>query len=88
LIRVGRVDCDIPIGPLDQRATEAMFVSFYGEDARPMIWAYTTSAHFKPRTGAELQLLFMTHDAPSAIARLRADEQPAVTEIRRAARVA
>lgn len=64
LIRPGRVDCDIEVGRLDREQTEAMFVAFYGEAA---IEGYTRSAAFRPHTGADLQVLFMTEGAERAV---------------------
>jgi hypothetical protein len=90
MIRQGRVDCDIEIGPLDRIATEEMFASFYGRSFLALIRSYTHSPHFVPRTGAELQLIFMTHDAEQAVAALAGHryEQSSVTEIRPATRTA
>jgi chaperone BCS1 len=59
LIRPGRIDHDIEIGPLNAQATEEMFVSFYGDEYRYLIRGYTTSRHFIPQTGAECQRVFM-----------------------------
>jgi mitochondrial chaperone BCS1 len=60
LIRPGRIDCDIEVARLDREQTEVMFVAFYGEESRALIQAYVASASFRPHTGADLQVLFMT----------------------------
>jgi chaperone BCS1 len=75
LIRPGRVDCDIEIGRLDREQTEAMFVAFYGEAERPAIERYTRSAEFRPHTGADLQVLFMTEGAERAVECLTTGER-------------
>lgn len=71
LIRPGRVDHDLEIAPLDRHATAAMFVAFYGEDRLPLVEGYTGSNAFRPHTGADLQVLFMSESAEAAVAALR-----------------
>lgn len=70
LIRPGRVDCDLEITSLDIKATEEMFIAFYGQETKSLIQSYTRSPQFKPHTGAVLQQLFMTENADRAIERL------------------
>jgi len=71
LIRPGRVDCDLEITVLEPEAAEDMFVAFYGDESKSLIRSYTTSSFFKPRTGAELQQIFMTESAEQALKALR-----------------
>ena len=70
LVRSSRIDHDIEVGLLDADATEAMFVAFYGEDSRRLIRPVVSANDFEPRTGADLQAMFMTADATEAVARL------------------
>ena len=70
IVRPGRIDDVIEIGPLSLDAARAMFRAFYGRDG---IAAYT------PRTGAQLQRMFSTMSAEAAeaeLARLAASERP------------
>jgi SpoVK/Ycf46/Vps4 family AAA+-type ATPase len=67
LIRRGRVDVDIKVEPLDRDQTAAMYVAFYGEENRHEIERYVTRASFRPHTGADLQVLFMTETAEDAV---------------------
>jgi chaperone BCS1 len=57
IVRPGRIDVVIEIGPLSLDSARAMFKAFYGRDG---LSAYT------PRTGAELQQLFSTLTADEA----------------------
>ncbi|MFO1166816.1 MAG: AAA family ATPase [Rhodoblastus sp.] len=63
IVRPGRIDDVIEIGPLSLDCARDMFRAFYGRDG---IAAYT------PRTGAELQRLFSTKSAEQAEAALAA----------------
>jgi mitochondrial chaperone BCS1 len=61
IVRPGRIDEVIEVGPLSLESARAMFRAFYGREG---IGAYT------PRTGAELQRMFSTMSAESAEAEL------------------
>jgi chaperone BCS1 len=61
IIRPGRIDDVIEIGPLTHESARRMFRAFYGHDG---VSAYA------PRTGAELQLMFSTMTAQEAEAAL------------------
>lgn len=61
IIRPGRIDDVIEIGPLSVESARAMFKAFYGRDG---ITNYT------PHTGAELQVMFSTLSAERAEAEL------------------
>ncbi len=61
IVRPGRIDEVIEIGPLSLESARAMFKAFYGRDG---ITGYA------PRTGAELQRLFSTMTAEAAEAEL------------------
>ncbi len=61
IVRPGRIDEVIEIGPLSLASARAMFKAFYGRDG---IKGYT------PRTGAELQQMFSTMTADAAEAAL------------------
>lgn len=70
LLRSSRIDHDIEVGPLDAEATESMFVTFYGDTCQGAVGQWVSSPKFRPRTGADLQSLFMTADAATAIENL------------------
>jgi chaperone BCS1 len=57
IIRPGRIDEVIEIGPLSVASARRMFKAFYGRD-------YT--GDYSPRTGAELQVMFSTKTAEEA----------------------
>ncbi|MGE5370251.1 MAG: AAA family ATPase [Chloroflexota bacterium] len=57
IVRPGRIDEVIEVGPLSLESARAMFAAFYGREG---IAAYT------PRTGAELQQMFSTMTAEEA----------------------
>lgn len=57
IVRPGRIDDVIEIGPLSIESARAMFRAFYGRDG---VERYT------PRTGAELQQMFSTMSAEAA----------------------
>lgn len=57
IIRPGRIDEVIEVGPLSRACARQMFKAFYGRDG---IDAYV------PRTGAQLQQMFSTHSAEAA----------------------
>lgn len=61
IVRPGRIDDVIEVGPLSLASARVMFKAFYGRDG---IGAYT------PRTGAELQQMFSTLTAEAAEAEL------------------
>jgi chaperone BCS1 len=71
LIRPGRVDEDMLIGPLDRETTAQMFAAFYGEQNVQLILPYLSSPGFQPKTGAQLQLAFMASDPVEAINNLK-----------------
>jgi chaperone BCS1 len=74
IVRPGRIDEVIEVGPLSLASARAMFKAFYGRDG---ITAYT------PRTGAELQRMFSTLEAGTAEAELaRVAQAQAVASIR------
>ena len=74
IVRPGRIDEVIEVGPLSLASARAMFKAFYGRDG---ITAYT------PRTGAELQRMFSTLEAETAEAELaRVAQAQAVASIR------
>jgi chaperone BCS1 len=71
LIRKGRVDLDIEIGPLDKKAVGEMFMAFYGKEAYYLVEPYLNSKEFRKRTGADLQAIFMTENDPNkAVAKM------------------
>jgi hypothetical protein len=55
-----------------------MYVAFYGEECRPLIVAYIASGDFRPHTGADLQVLFMTETAPEAVRCLFSGDRRAI----------
>jgi chaperone BCS1 len=61
IIRPGRIDEVIEIGPLSRESARRMFRAFYGRDG---------IGDYAPRTGAELQLMFSTMSAEDAEAAL------------------
>lgn len=61
IVRPGRIDDVIEVGPLSQASARQMFRAFYGRDG---VDAYS------PRTGAELQQMFSTMTAEEAEAKL------------------
>jgi chaperone BCS1 len=61
IIRPGRIDDVIEIGPLSVASARAMFKAFYGRDG---------IGHYIPRTGAELQQMFSTLSAEASEAEL------------------
>lgn len=70
LVRPGRIDEVLEIGPLPVESARQMFRVFYGREG---------IGDYQPRTGAELQQLFSTRDAAQA-------EQELAAPPRRAAR--
>lgn len=73
IVRPGRIDDVIEVGPLSLESARAMFKAFYGRDG---IHAYT------PRTGAELQQMFSTQSADVSEAELARQAAPAVAAMR------
>lgn len=61
IVRPGRIDEVIEIGPLSLDSARAMFRAFYGRDG---------ITRYSPRTGAELQQMFSTMPADAAEAKL------------------
>ena len=61
IIRPGRIDDVIEIGPLSHESARRMFRAFYGRDG---------VERYAPRTGAELQLMFSTLTAQESEAAL------------------
>jgi chaperone BCS1 len=61
IIRPGRIDDVIEIGPLSRKSAQRMFRAFYSRDG---------IGEYVPRTGAELQLMFSTMNAQDAEAAL------------------
>jgi mitochondrial chaperone BCS1 len=72
IVRPGRIDDVIEVGPLSIESGRAMFKAFYGRDG---ITGYT------PRTGAYLQQLFSTHTAEAAEAELARVPPPVVAVV-------
>lgn len=68
IVRPGRIDDVIEVGPLSLASARAMFKAFYGREG---IEAYT------PRTGAELQQMFSTLSPEAAEAELARLAAPA-----------
>jgi chaperone BCS1 len=62
LIRPGRLDCCIEIGPLDYEDMAKMFKSFYGNSK-----GLTGSQGYKPMVGAKLQEIFMRQKQKEAV---------------------
>lgn len=80
LTRKGRVDEMIEIGPLDFETMDDMFRKFYGEGIQytvetlgqgVMHLEWVSKEAYKPKTGAELQEIFLTCTAEEAIERLK-----------------
>ncbi len=72
IVRPGRIDDVIEIGPLSLESARAMFRAFYGREG---ITAYA------PQTGASLQRLFSTHDADTSEIELAQRAQDAVNSL-------
>jgi chaperone BCS1 len=71
LIRPGRVDHDLEIGPIGPDAVRAMFIAYYGEEHAELIEPYVRGQSFRARPGAEVQQVFIEESAPaSAVHRL------------------
>lgn len=62
IVRPGRIDDVIEVGPLSQESAQQMFRAFYDRDGL---------ADYTPRTGAELQQMFSTLPAEAAEAALK-----------------
>lgn len=67
LIRKGRVDMTIEVGPLSQQVMRMMFANFYGEDSLPILDHYLDEFEYVPRTGAILQDIFMNNTVGSCL---------------------
>ena len=61
IVRPGRIDEVVEIGPLSRESARAMFIAFYGHDGL---------GNYAPRTGAQLQQMFSTMPAEAAAAAL------------------
>ena len=61
IVRPGRIDEVVEIGPLSRESARAMFIAFYGHDGL---------GDYAPRTGAQLQQMFSTMPAEAAAAAL------------------
>lgn len=72
IVRPGRIDEVIEVGPLSLESARAMFHAFYGRDG---IGAYS------PRTGAELQRMFSTMSADEAERELGRERLERVREV-------
>ena len=70
LLRRGRIDLSLHVGPLGWSAARRMFVAFYGEGTTP-VWD-SAREFYKPTTGAELQHSFHTSAAEDAVKILKA----------------
>lgn len=67
IVRPGRIDEVIEIGPLSLASARRMFKAFYGRDG---------IGEYSPRTGAELQVMFSTKTAEDAETALAAFARP------------
>lgn len=81
LVRPGRVDCEVLVERLDRASTVAMFMAFYGKQYRALVERHVHTLDFEPRTGADLQILFMTHGPESAAAALAARSHPPASNL-------
>jgi chaperone BCS1 len=71
IIRPGRIDEVIEIGPLSLASARRMFKAFYGRDG---------IGDYAPRTGAELQVMFSTKTSEEAEAALAASARSSDAE--------
>lgn len=67
LLRKGRFDGHIRLGPLDDECLADMFAAFYGEDHR---WMIENSSGLREMTGAEAQDLFRHRSPEEAVAEI------------------
>lgn len=74
IVRPGRIDDVIEVGPLSLESAREMFKAFYGRDG-------IVAAGYTPRTGAVLQQMFSTMTAEAAEAELARLKIVAVTPI-------
>lgn len=66
LVRDGRIDMDIEMGPLEPKAIQRMFTAFYGKEAADRhILPAIMRKEIGTRTGAELQMIFMEEADPA-----------------------
>jgi mitochondrial chaperone BCS1 len=72
IIRPGRIDEAIEIGPLSLECARQMFRAFYGRDG---------VAHYSPRSGAELQQMFSVMSAEEAEVALGRGKLAAAREV-------
>ncbi len=70
LVRKGRFDLRVEIGPLDEDCLAQMFVAFYGEENRGMVERFIATGLYRPTVGAEVQDLFRHHGPEEALSRL------------------
>lgn len=72
LVRKGRFDLTVDLGPLDGETMTEMFAAFYGEDRRSEAEAFIASGVYVPVVGAVAQDLFRHETPGDALARLAA----------------
>jgi SpoVK/Ycf46/Vps4 family AAA+-type ATPase len=73
LLRKGRVDESLEIGPIEKDVMAEMFVAFYGEDNRSMLTKHLKKHEYTPTVGAKLQYLFSNFTAEQALDKLKED---------------
>lgn len=69
LVRKGRIDLHMEIGPLDEQTARRMFITFYGIEFIDN-WLNVTN-DYMPTVGAILQDMFMNYPADEATQRLK-----------------
>lgn len=67
LIRKGRFDLHVELGPLDAQSFTEMFVAFYGEDKKALVESFLASGRYVPVVGAVAQDLFRHETAEDAL---------------------
>lgn len=65
LIRPGRVDHDMEIGPIGPAAVRDMFSAYYGDQHVELIEPYLRCTSFRARPGAEVQQVFLEERTPA-----------------------
>jgi chaperone BCS1 len=70
LLRKGRVDMTIELGPLSYTVMAKMFENYYGIYALESLESWAETHTYVPKTGAELQDIFMTSDIKGALEKL------------------
>ena len=71
LVRPGRFDLTLELGPLDDEALAGMFAAFHGEEWRERVLSLTSRREV---TGAETQRLLRDHGPSAALAQLTGSE--------------